>query len=237
MPNNDKKGLVLIGGGGHCRSIIDLIESIDSYSISMGGKISIAKIVDKKENLNKHVVGEYFVNDTMDNLEDIAKYYKNFVIAFGQLKTPNGRPELAKKITRLGGKIVTLISPYARVSPFSVIGEGTVIMHHAVVNANALVGIGSIINTGACVEHDANVGNFTHVSTNAVVNGGSTVGSYCLIGSNAVVLNSIKVSDKSVVGAGSVVIKNISDSYYVWVGNPARKIKINKDYLNYEAKK
>lgn len=235
MSDNDRKGLVLIGGGGHCKSIIDVIESITSYSISLGGKIRIAKIVDTKENFDKHIVGEYYVNESMENLDRLTGYYENFVLAFGQLKTPNGRPEMMQRLQALGAKFPTLISPHARVSPFCAVGKGTVIMHGAVVNANSLVGSGCILNTGCCIEHDAIVGSFTHVSTNAVVNGGSCVGQECLIGSNAVVLNQIDVCDKTVVGAGSVVIKSISESYGIYVGNPAQLIKKNDAFIKYEA--
>ena len=234
MPDNNNQGLVLIGGGGHCRSIIELIESIHSYSISMGGKIKIGKIVDTKENLGKAVVGDYFVNESMDNLEELTEQYKNFVLAFGQIKTPNGRPELVRRLKELGVKFPTLISPYARVSSYSFISAGTVIMAGSVVNANARIGHYSIINTGACVEHDAAVGNYTHISTNAVVNGGSQVGNCCLVGSNAVILQQMKVCDKTVVGAGSVVIKHITEPYGIYVGNPAVLVKKNDDLLKYE---
>ncbi|WP_051227782.1 CatB-related O-acetyltransferase [Gillisia sp. JM1] len=45
------------------------------------------------------------------------------------------------------------------------------------------------------------------------------------IGSNSVILSGIKIGRGAIIGAGSVVTKSIN-SYEIWAGNPAKKIKM-----------
>ena len=72
------KDIVLIGGGGHCRSVIEVIESTNEYQI-MG-------ILDTQENIGKDILG-YKINGTDDDIPKLSKQYKNFVITAGQIKS------------------------------------------------------------------------------------------------------------------------------------------------------
>lgn len=231
MLDYNNKGLVLIGGGGHCRSIIDIIESITSYSISCGGKLKIVGITDIYENYGKNVLN-YKINFTLEDFIRPGIENYRFIIAFGQILGTNNRPEVFAYIKENGGSFATIISPTARVSPYAQIGEGTVVMHGACINAGACVGKGCIINTGAIVEHDSFVGDFTHISTGAVVNGGCRVGYGCFMGSNSTMLNGIAICDNTVVGAGSVITKHINEQFGIYVGNPATFLRSNYGQSN-----
>ena len=68
MPNCKKENILLIGGGGHCHSVIDVIELENKYEI--------AGIIDKKELIGTKVLG-YEVIACDDNLEELFKTYKN----------------------------------------------------------------------------------------------------------------------------------------------------------------
>lgn len=150
--------------------------------------------------------------------------YLGFILGIGQIHSAENRMEAAWQVHKRGGKIATLISPFARVSPESSIGEGTVVMPGACVNQGAVIGDCCILNTGCIVEHNANVQAFTHISTGAVINGDCVVGQRSFIGSNAVLLNQITVGHDITVGAGSVVTKNLSEKG-IYCGNPAVFLK------------
>ena len=209
---NTNNGIVLIGNGGHARAVRDVIESITSYSISLGGRPTIAMVVEDSRKLKPEDWGVLF------------REYKHYVIAIGQIKTAKPRMEVLKQIRRRSMLFPTIISPNAYVSPHAKIGQGTVIMHNAVVNAGAQVGDFCIVNTGAIVEHDSFVDDFCHISTGAIVNGGAAVGRESFVGSNAVVLNQIVIGDNVVLGAGSVACCTIANPG-IYRGNPAGKIK------------
>ena len=204
--------IVLIGGGGHCVSVIDAIEQ--------EGRFQVAGIVDQK-NVGGKVLGHTIIASD-DDLARLAKEYNNFLITVGHVLTNEPRVRLFEELRKLGGKFPTILSPRAYVSKHATIAEGTVVLHNAVVNANAKIGKNVIINTGSIIEHDAIVGDHVHISTAAVINGGCNIGNHAFIGSNAMIKQSLTIGDKVVVGAGSVVLENLSANA-TYVGNPAKR--------------
>ncbi len=189
-----KEKIVLIGGGGHCHSVIDVIEAQGNYEI-LG-------IVDVKENIGKKVLG-YEIIGCDDDLQTIFKNCNNAVVTIGQIKSNQIRVQIYNKLKQIGFKLPVIISPLAYASKHSFIGEGTVIMHHALINANAKIGKNCIINTKALIEHDCVVEDNCHISTGAILNGGVVVKENSFIGSNAVSKEYIIVS--GFVKAGSIV--------------------------------
>lgn len=196
-----KEPLILIGGGGHCRSCIDVIEA--------GGEFSIAGILDLPEHVGMEIMG-YRVSGTDSDLPSLIPKVRNYLITVGQIKSSAVRQELFRRVKEAGGRLPVIISPHAHVARTARLGEGTVIMHHAIINADATVGAGCIINTRALIEHEAVIGDFTHVSTAAVINGQAAVGSNCFIGSNTVVANNISITDDVILSAGSIVLRDVT---------------------------
>lgn len=203
--------IILVGGGGHCVSVIDVIEQ--------EGRFSIAGIVDRKNDGNK-VLG-YPIIASDEDLHRLAKEYKYFLITVGHILSNEPRVRLFEELRKLGATFPTIISPKAYVSKHAKLSEGTVIMHNAVVNANAGVGYNTIVNTGAIIEHDTIVGNHCHISTAAVINGGCSIGDHTFIGSNAMIKQTVKVKDKVIVGAGSVVLQDLEKNK-TYIGSPAK---------------
>ena len=192
--------LILIGGGGHCKSCIDVIEQ--------EGRFKIAGIVDLPEKLHQRILG-YEIIATDDDLPDLVKEYNYFFVTLGQIKTPNKRIRLFEMLKDLGAKLPVIVSPLSYVSKHAEIEEGTIIMHYALVNAEAKIGKNCIINTSALIEHDAVIKDHCHISTGAIINGGVKVGSSTFFGSNAVTKENIQIKDKAVIGCGEKIIKNV----------------------------
>jgi sugar O-acyltransferase (sialic acid O-acetyltransferase NeuD family) len=206
------KNLILIGGGGHCKSVIDVAENAG---------FNIIGILDTPENVGKKVLDYTIIGSD----ELIPAYVEKalFLVTVGQIKNVKLRITLHEKVYKAGGSFATVISPTAHVSKYAVVEEGSVIMHQAVVNADANVGIGCIINTFANIEHDAIIKDFCHISTGAMVNGNCTVGRGCFIGSLSVLVNGISITDECVIAAGATVRKDILRKG-IYSGNPAKLI-------------
>jgi len=190
------KQIILIGGGGHCKACIDVIEADDKYEI--------AGILDKPENKGQRVL-RYSVIGGDDLIGAAAKNYGNFLITLGQLKSSDRRRELFDKIKTLGGTTPVIISPRAYVSKYSDLEEGTIVMHNAVINAGAKIGRNCIINTGAIIEHDVVIEDNCHISTGAIVNGGVIVRKNTFFGSGAVSREYITIRSNSFIKAHSLV--------------------------------
>ena len=117
-----------------------------------------------------------------------------------------------------------IVHPGAVVSPFAILGPGSIVLASAVVNAGARIGAGVIVNTGAIVEHDCTLAAAAHISPGAVVAGGARIGRRTWIGAGATVLPGIHVEDDAVVGAGATVIRRVPRRKTV-IGVPARAIE------------
>lgn len=115
-----------------------------------------------------------------------------------------------------------------------VIGNNCSFNHGTYINAGNGIIIGddvtisaqvSIVSTGIDYESWVN-GKKEHVSDGMI-----KIGNHVWIGSNAVILPKVSIdAEYVVIAAGSVVTKNIRDSYSIYAGIPAKKIKsINHD--------
>ena len=205
----EQKNLILVGGGGHCKSVIEVAESAG---------YTILGIVDRPEELGKLVL-DYKVIGVDD---DIPQYVEKaeFVITVGFIKNTARRIKLYNKVKEAGGKLATIVASTAHVSKYATLGEGTVVMHPAFVNAGAQIGNNVILNAFTNIEHDAVVGDQCHISTGTMVNGDCKIGQNVFVGSQSVLANGIEVGDNIIIGAGSVVRKSISQKG-IYVGNPA----------------
>lgn len=215
------KNLLLVGGGEHCKCVIDIAEALG---------YNILGVLDVAENIGKKVLG-YDIVGTDDCIHQYVEKAK-FLVTVGQIKSPEVRIRLQKKVIHSNGKLATLIAPTAYVSKYAEIGDGSIVMHKAFVDVGAKIGSGCIINTMANIAHNVTIGNFCHISTGVMVNGDSSVGDNAFIGSQAVVNNQITIAEDCFFAAGTVIQKNITVAG-IYAGNPA-KLKIRKeDVPNY----
>ncbi len=193
--------LILIGGGGHCKSCIDVIEQENKYQI--------AGIVDPNEPIGEKILG-YPIIGCDDDLPELIKEYKNALITVGQIRSAALRIKLYRLAKEAKANLPIIISPLAYVSKHAKIDEGTIVMHHVLVNAEAQIGINNIINSKALIEHEAVVGNHNHISTAAKLNGQVKVQDECFIGSGSTIANNVSIVNNVIVPAGSSVYKNIN---------------------------
>lgn len=204
------KKVILIGGGGHCKSVIDVAKS-SGYCIY--------GIIERPECRSPNVL-DYPIIGTDD---DIPNYINDaeFIITVGQIKNSDLRIKLDTIIKKVGGQLATIVASTAHVSDYASVGEGTVVMHYAIINADARVGRNCIINTHSNIEHDVSIGDFCHISTGAIVNGHCQIGNRVFVGSGAIIANGVSVCDDCIIGAGAIVTKSILQKG-TYIGNPAR---------------
>ena len=191
------KPLILLGGGGHCKSVIEAAESA-GYQI-MG-------VLDQPEKVGKEILGYRCLGTDDDIISFVDK--ADFIITVGQIQSSCIRRKLSERVEQAGGEFATVIASDAYVSKYASVGEGTVVLHKAFVNAGASVGRNCIINTMANIEHDARIGDFCHISTGTMINGETKVGNDSFVGSGSVLYNCIEIADNSIIPAGSIVRKS-----------------------------
>ena len=169
------KKIILIGAGGHARSCVDVIDSLNFFRVSF--------MVGKNDRDFKTI-------NTISELEFVKNYKlkkKNLLISIGQLKNGKIRKKIFDFYKNKGCTFPVIKSKTCYISTGSNVDEGTIIMHKALINTNVNIGKNCIINTGAIIEHDVTIENNVHIAPGAIILGGCTIKENSFIGSGAII--------------------------------------------------
>lgn len=208
--------IILVGGGGHCKSIIDSINDLK--------KFEIVGIVDKKH--KKDIGLDIDIIGSDEDLESLYKSgIKNAFIGVGSIGNPNIRIKLYNLLKNIGYSFPTIIDKTAIVSFNAIIEDGVFVGKGVIINTNVVIEKQCIINSGAIVEHDCKINEFVHLAPGVTLSGGVSIGERTHIGINATIIQNINVGNDVIVGAGSVIIENIRDGITVY-GNPGQEAKV-----------
>ena len=204
--------VILIGGGGHCKVVID--------TLSILGIIPFGIVDDNDTSYGKEIMG-IPVLGTIDELRDYAEKVQYAVIT---ITDPTMRQLLKRRCHDLSVDLRGFTHPSTTISSFATISSKAQICSGCVINSFALIEDHTIINTGAIIEHDTVIGEYSHVAPGARILGGARIGDQCFIGASATILPNVSVGKGAVVGAGAVVIRNVEDNSK-YVGIPAKKVE------------
>lgn len=187
------KDIILVGYGGHAKSVADCIERTKEYNI-----IGYTDFCEH----NSHY--EYLgTDDVLEKLfEDGIRYA---AVGVGYLGKGRIRENLYNRLKRIGYELPVITDPSATVSMTAEVEEGTFIGKSAIVNAEAKIGTMAIINTKALVEHECEVGDFSHIAVGAVLCGQVKVGRGAFVGANATVIQCGTIGEGSIIPAGVTV--------------------------------
>lgn len=191
--------LVLIGGGGHCKSVLDAALRMDDFQeiVILDPGLSVGSIV-----MGCKVYGD---DDKLGELRD--KGFDNAFITVGCVGDTSLRRKLAEKIDAYSFNYPCIIDPSAVVSEFAELEAGVFVGKNAVINAGAQIGKHAIINTGAIIEHNCSIGSFTHVAVGATVCGDCNIDEDVFIGAGATLIQSLRIEKKRFIKAGEVVVR------------------------------
>ena len=208
------KSLLLIGGGGHCKSVIDCVLKTKEYD-------RVGIIDNDKECLP-------MVAPLVGNDGDLSKLktqgWTHAFISVGSIGSTDVRRKLYSLIKKNGYSIPIIKDPSSIIADNCVIEEGVFIGKGVILNSESKVGKCSILNAASIVEHDCSIGDFSHISTGTVLCGNVSVGNDAHIGAGSVVRQGIVIGSNSLIGAGSVVVKDIPNNMKAY-GNPCRVVE------------
>lgn len=210
--------ILLLGGGGHCKSIIDTIKSSNLYDIvgiidlkdSVGKEVNGIKIIDHEENLNLY-------RNTIDNA----------FISIGSIGNVSIRKKVFLKLKKLNFNIPSIIDKTSIIGENVTIGNGTFIGKGSIINANVSIGENCIINSGVILEHDCKIDNFVHIAPGSIICGGVSISENSHIGAGTTIIQNKTIGNNTIIGAGSLITKDIGDNIVAY-GNPAREVRKNE---------
>lgn len=210
------KKILLVGGGGHCRSVADCLRTADPEAV-LG-------IIERPGTVPQSVHGIPVVGCDDDLPRLLSEGWTDAVITLGSVGNPARRRSLFHHLKELGFHIPVVADSSAVIGRHTEIGEGTFLGKRTVVNAGTKIGVCAIINTGAVLEHDCTVGDFAHVSPGTVLCGEVTVGEGAHVGAGSVVRQQIQIGAGALIGIGSAVVSNIPANCIAY-GTPCKVVE------------
>jgi sugar O-acyltransferase (sialic acid O-acetyltransferase NeuD family) len=213
--NEAAERIVVIGGGGHAKVVIDAarlaglnpIAVLDADPHLMGLSLLDVPVVGDDERLSDYPPGSF-----------------RLAMGVGGARLPEARIALFRQFGTRGYRFAAIVHPGALVAADVEIGDGAQIMAGAVVQTGTRICPGALINTRASVDHDCTVGAFAHLGPGVVLCGNVSIGEGTLIGAGATITPGLSIGAGVVVGAGAAVTRNVADGERVG-GVPARDIR------------
>ena len=211
MPSRNgkaQKGLLLVGYGGHARSVAD---------VALAAGYGALEFIDDNAQPGETFAGFPVKRGRAGPLPEGWS-------AFPASGDNAARREQVAFIKERGWALGTVVSPTATLGAGAKVGPGCFIAHHAHLGPLSTLGTGVILNTSAVVDHDCVVEDYVHVSVHAGVSGRCRLGEGVLIGAGACLIDRITVPAGTVVGAGSVVVRSI-ERPGTYIGMAVRSIR------------
>ena len=189
--------LVLVGGGGHGRTLIELVRA--------GDRFDVVGIVDDGIAAGTEVLGVPVIGTTAQ-LPALAEAGLRWAVnAIGAVARMSLRGEISERIAAAGLRGPVLIEPTASVARSAELADGVQVHAQATVSALASVGRNTIVNTGAVVSHDCRIGAESHIAPGALLAGEVTVGDGVLVGMGATAPVGVTIGDAAIVGSGATL--------------------------------
>jgi sugar O-acyltransferase (sialic acid O-acetyltransferase NeuD family) len=206
----DPSALIIYGGGGHAKSLIDLIRLLGQYRIH--------GILDDGIAAGTRILGVEVLGGGELLLELRRQGLGKAVNAVGGIGSIVPRLAVYEKLAAAGFECLTVVHPRAFVEPNARIAEGCQVFFNAYVGSEVEVGFGSIINTAAVISHDCRLGKTVNVSPGAMLAGAVTLGDRALIGMGATINLGVTIGAGARVGNSAVVKADVPENGIVRAG-------------------
>lgn len=206
----DPKSIIVYGGGGHGKALVDLIRLVAAYPIAgfvddgipAGSAIMGIQVLGGAALLNGLIgAGVHLAANAVGGIGNIAPRLKVF-----------------EQLGKAGFTCPSLVHPTAFIEPSAHLSDGTQVMPHAYVGTEAHVGFGAIINSGAIVSHDCKIADYANLSPGAILAGEVSVGEATLIGMGVTVNLRVNIGANARIGNGATIKRDVPDGSIVRAG-------------------
>lgn len=213
LPATEGAALVLLGAGGHARSLLGLLAA---RGLRATGCIApTAPSGDWPEGCSW--LGDDAVLEALDSSK-VA-----LVNGLGSTGSTALRRKVFDAARARGFAFPPVVHPSVIQAVDVILDDGAQVLAGAILQAGVKVGENALLNTGCIVDHDCAIGAHAHLAPGVTLSGGVHIGSGVHVGTGAVVIQGVSIGDGAIVGAGAVVLRDVAPGVTV-VGNPARML-------------
>ena len=206
----DPQAIIVYGGGGHGKSLIDLLRTLGTYKL--------VGVVDDGLPAGEMVLGLPVLGDGEVLPELFARGVRLAANAVGGIGDVSVRVKVFQKLAQAGFACPPVAHPSAVIEPSASLSAGVQVFPHAYVGSSARLGYGVIVNTGAIVSHDCLLGDYVNVSPGAMLAGDVQVGSGALIGMGVTINLGVHVGGGARIGNGATVKADVPEKGLIRAG-------------------
>lgn len=216
-PGFDPSALLIFGGGGHGKTVIDLVRAMGTYHI--------AGVIDDTLPRGSQVLGVPVIGGAGDLAEWYERGVRLAVNAVGGIGNVAVRLKVFDLLTQAGFAFPTLVHPSAVVERSAVLEAGVQVLAQCYVGSAARVGFGTVLNAQAIVHHDCVIGQVVNLSPGATLAGNVIVEDHAQIGMRATVNLKLRVGRGALLGNACTVKADVPPGGRVYAGTiwPVRK--------------
>ena len=196
-----REKLVILGGGGHSKMCIDILNITDEYEV--------VGVLDSLRDKGEIVSGVEVIGNNSSLEILFKKGIRRAINGVGSVLKPDVRKSLYEKLRQIGYKIPNLIHPSAVVEPSVILGEGNQIMMGACVGSDVRIVDNVIVNSGSIISHDSLLNSHSHIAPGAILAGGVTVGELSVVGMGAIIYMNVNVAAKCTIKNGEAIFKDV----------------------------
>jgi sugar O-acyltransferase (sialic acid O-acetyltransferase NeuD family) len=208
----DPTAILVYGGGGHGKSLIDLLRALRVFRI--------IGIID--DGIDPEKQSEIMGVPVLGNAQALPSLYAQgvrlAVNAVGGIGNIAIRIQVFERLAEAGFACPAVVHPSAVVEPSAVLSAGAQVFPLAYVGSQARLGYGAIINTGAIVSHDCQVGDYANLSPGAILAGEVQVGRAALVGMSATINLRTHIGKNARIGNGATIKSDVPDGGVVKAG-------------------
>jgi len=206
----DPQAIIVYGGGGHGKSLIDLLRSLGTYTVT--------GVVDDGLPAGEMVLGLPVLGGGEYLPELFARGVRLAVNAVGGIGDVSVRVKVFQKLAQAGFACPAVAHSSAVIEPSTSLSAGVQVFPHAYVGSEARLGYGVIVNTGAIVSHDCILGDYVNVSPGAMLAGDVQIGSSALIGMGVTINLGVHVGVGARIGNGATVKADVPEKGLIRAG-------------------
>lgn len=206
----DATQIVIYGGGGLSKMIIETVRVLGSYQI--------AGIIDDNIKPGEMVIGSPVLGGSEILPDLFKKGIRMAVNSVGGIGNYKVRLNVFQQLSDAGFVCPVIIHPTAHVDPSARIEAGTLVLAQSYVSGNAKIGLGSLINNSVVISHDCILGVCTNFSPGSMIAGDVIIGDFSQVGMNATVNIGVRVGRECLIGNGATVKNDLPDGTRVHAG-------------------
>ncbi len=203
--------LIIYGGGGHGKSLIELVRSLGTYHLVgiiddglppgslildlpiLGGSAALKPLAERGLSLAINAVG---------GIGNLAPRLKVFDL-----------------LAQSGFTCPAIVHPAAFVEASASLSAGVQVFPQAYVGSSCQLGFGVIANIGVIISHDCCLADFVNVSPGAMLAGGVTVGERSLIGMGVTVNLGVSIGEGARIGNGATIKADVPAGKVIHAGS------------------